>query len=115
MTFRHLDLWGEGPALPVRRSDDITRRYYLRLNVEDKPHVIADITDILGRHGISLASLIQHEAPELDTTDGDQLPPTVPLVVMTHRTSEGSLRSALSDLDRLDSVQAPRVCMPVSD
>jgi homoserine dehydrogenase len=113
-TFPLLDLWHEQPALPVLPAEQTSRRYYLRFNCEDRPHVFADITDILGKHDISMASVIQHEAPEVDEAD-ESAPPSVPVVVMTHRTSEGNLRAAERVLDQLQSLRPPRVCMPVAD
>ncbi len=111
-TFDRLDLWGDIPPLPVQPAEEIERRFYLRFTVEDRPHVFADIADILGRQGISLASIIQHESPEETDDDG---PPTVPLVVMTHRTTEGQLRKADEELQNLSSVKPPTVRMPVAD
>ncbi len=113
-TFSRLDLWDERPPIPVQPAEDIYRRYYLRFPVEDRPHVIADITAILGNHAISLASVIQHEAPELDDTT-DTGTPIVPLVIMTHRTREGQIRDATAELNQLESIRQPWVCMPVSD
>jgi len=109
--------------LPLLPQNEIARRYYLRLNVEDRPHVMADITDILGRNEISIASVIQHEAPEPEdviaaaVSDSEKsVPaPVVPLVIMTHRTTEGQVRSARKELDALSCIRAPRICMPVSD
>ena len=112
-TFRRLDLWGEHPPLERQPEEAIFRRYYLRFNVEDRPHVMADITDVLGRNQISLASVIQHEAPELDE-DGPAVP-LVPLVIMTHRTTEGQLRTARRELADLECLRQPLICMPVSD
>ncbi len=113
MTFDRLDLWEERSAVPVQPAEEIIRRYYLRFPVEDRPHVIADIADILGRQAISLASVIQHEAPEVEATDPDDVP-LVPLVIMTHRTREGQIRDAAVELNRLSTVRQPWVCMPVS-
>jgi homoserine dehydrogenase len=110
MTFPRIDVWNDRPPLPVQRPEDVANRYYLRFNVIDRPHVFADIADILGRNGISLASIIQHEAPESDAAES-----IVPLVVMTHRTTYGRLLSADRELDRLDSLRSPRVRMPVAD
>eukprot|EP00913_Durusdinium_trenchii_P028479 g26707.t1 len=112
LTFGHLDLWRNQQPLAAKRVEDVEGRYYIRFNVEDRPHVLADIADVLGRNGISLASIIQHEAPELTNPDA---PPTVPLVVMTHRTSEGRLQSAEAELDQLPSQHPPRVRMAVAD
>lgn len=113
LTFPHLDLWNESPKFELQPAEEIVRRYYLRFNVEDKPHVMADLTDVLGRHGISLSSVIQHESPEVDETPNGGTP-AVPLVIMTHRTTEGRYRKASEELDRLTCVRLPRVCLPVA-
>lgn len=112
LTFPRLDLWNEHPARPLVSTDRVSHRYYLRYNVLDRPHVFASIADILGRHEISLASIIQHEAPE-QTADGECQ--EVPVVVMTHRCTEGQLQSADQELDQLESIRPPRICMPVTD
>ena len=114
LTFQQLDLTGDGPGWPLQPDTETRRRYYLRFNVEDRPHVMADITDILGRNEISLASVIQHEAPEPEGDNGSKTA-VVPLVIMTHRTTEGQARQALSALGALASVRTPAICMPVSD
>ena len=114
LTFPRLDLFEEHTPIPVQPAEKMYRRYYLRFNVDDRPHVMADITDILGRNGISLASVIQHEAPELDEAAGDE-PAPVPLVIMTHRATEGNVRQARRELEELGSLRSALVCMPVSD
>lgn len=114
ITFPKLDLWNDRPALPMQPSEDFASRYYLRFNVEDRPHVFADIADILGRHQISLASIIQHEAPERDEkTPGPH--PVVPVVVMTHRTKRGQIQKAQTELNALDSLRPPLTVLPVAD
>ncbi len=113
LTFRRLDLWREAPQLSVQPAEEISRRYYLRFNVEDRPHVIADITDILGREGISIASVIQHEAPEFYAANDAES--VVPLMIMTHQTTEGRLRAADAQLDQLPALIPPRIRMPVAD
>jgi homoserine dehydrogenase len=110
LTFPRIGVWKDREPFPVQHPDDVASRYYLRFNVIDRPHVFADIADILGRNNISLASIIQHEAPENQTTES-----IVPLVVMTHRTSYGRLLAADRELDRLDSLRPPWIRMPVAD
>jgi homoserine dehydrogenase len=58
--------------------------------------------------------VIQHEAPEVDEAESEGAP-VVPLVIMTHRTTEGQVRGALRELEGLDSLRPTSVCMPVSD
>ncbi len=104
LTFPRIDVWKDREPFPVQHPDDVASRYYLRFNVIDRPHVFADIADILGRNNISLASIIQHEAPESESSES-----IVPLVVMTHRTSYGRVLAADRELDRLDSLSARRI------
>lgn len=111
LTFSRLDIWREHPPLPLLPATEIRRRFYLRFNVEDRPHVLADIADILGRHNISIASVIQKEAESATIPGG---PPTVPLVIMTHESSEGAMRDADAELERLTSIRPPRIRIPVA-
>jgi len=111
-TFNRLDVCTADGGLRLQPQEQIVRRYYLRFHVEDRPHVIADITDVLGRNEISLASVMQHEAPEPATAEQS---PIVPLVIMTHRTTEGQVRRALCGIEQLDCLRPPPVCIPVSD
>ena len=104
-SFSRLDLWREAPAFALQPAEEISRRYYIRFNVEDRPHVLADITDILGRNGISIASVIQKESTE--PVEG------VPLVIMTHETFEGRMRTADRELDELATILGERIRMPV--
>ncbi|MDA1162464.1 MAG: homoserine dehydrogenase [Planctomycetota bacterium] len=113
-TFPQLNLWQDDSGLTVMSADQIQRRYFLRFNVEDRPRVIAEVADILGRNQISLASIIQHEAPEVDASENGGVP-IVPLVIMTHRTTEGSIRAAEASLAQLSTVRAPHVRMAVAD
>jgi homoserine dehydrogenase len=113
LTLPHLDLGDREQRFTLREPERAFRKYYLRFNVEDRPHVMADITDVLGRNEISLSSVIQHEAPEIEAGAAGGTP-TVPLVIMTHRTTEGQVRRASAELDKLACLRQPRVCLPVA-
>jgi homoserine dehydrogenase len=109
-TFATLKLWsGQRNSVQLRPSATVRSRFYLRLLVEDRPGVLADVTRVLAQHQISIASVIQHEAPE-DHEGG-----RVHLVIMTHTAVTGDFRAAVSDLDRLDRVAPPSVYYPVGD
>jgi homoserine dehydrogenase len=114
LTFPRLEIWRDPAPYVLQPREKISSRFYLRFNVLDRPHVLADIADILGRNSISLASVIQHEAPESASAEnGDRR--TVPLVIMTHRTTTGQLQQAELELSRLSSITPPHVRMPVAD
>ncbi|SFJ54470.1 homoserine dehydrogenase [Planctomicrobium piriforme] len=113
INFERLHLWAEQETFPLQRIEKIQRRYYMRFLVEDRPHVIADIADILGRNGISLSSVIQKEANEPEEANVPTTP-VVPLVFMTHMTTEGAVRAARTELDKLSAVRMPWLCLPVS-
>jgi homoserine dehydrogenase len=89
--------------------DSVRSRYYLRFSIADRPGVLATIAKALGSRGISIASVIQHD-PGDDAPDG-----SVPLVIMTHLAIEADLKSALAEIDRLDGVSPPSVCMGVEE
>ena len=110
ITFRRLEMWSHRPScVSMRDYAQLTARYYLRFSVEDRPSVLAQITGILGKHEISIASVIQHEP-----TNGEQ-GDIVPLVIMTHTASEGAADLALKEIDQLACVRPPSVRMRVFD
>jgi homoserine dehydrogenase len=114
LTFPRLEIWRDPPPYVLQPQEKITSRFYLRFNVLDRPHTLADIADILGRNNISIASVIQHEAPESTSGENGEKR-TVPLVIMTHRTTTGNLQAAERELSRLSSITPPHVRMPVAD
>ena len=77
--------------------------------MEDKPGVLAEIAGVLGRHGISIASVIQHEP------SGDGGSRVVPLVIMSYQAREGAAAAAVAEIDRLKVVKAGSVRMRVLD
>lgn len=112
LTFQQLDLWCDAPRFTIAPETETRSRFYLRLSVEDRPHVMADVTDVLGRNNISLATVIQPEAPEVEGGSQTQV---VPLVIMTHRTSSGNLQAAQHKLNQLSSVRKPLIVLAVAD
>jgi homoserine dehydrogenase len=95
ITFRTLELWSSrAPRVAPRDHANVQGRFYLRFDVEDRPGVMAEITGVLGRHGVSIASVIQHESAM-------QSEGVVPLVIMTHRTTEGAAQAAVDEINRL--------------
>lgn len=103
-------LWNGSPErLVIRPSSEVRTRFYLRLLVRDKPGTLSEVTRVLAQHQISIASVIQHEAP--DEQEGDW----VQLVIMTHTAATGSFRKAARAMETLGCVAAPAVFYPVGD
>jgi homoserine dehydrogenase len=106
-----MNLWSRDESSPrLTPSDQVRSRYYIRFMIADRPGVIAAIARVLGDHGISIASLIQHDP-------GDDSPPDapVPLVMLTHLAVEAHLVVALREIDRLDVVHPPSICLGVEE
>ncbi len=89
--------WKLQPGKVIKPMADIETRYYLRLNVADRPGVLAQISQILGDHQISIASVIQKEV--------DSATRTAEIVIMTHPAREKAMQSALSELAGLAVVK----------
>jgi homoserine dehydrogenase len=107
LSFSQLKIFPDQiPPAQVLPPADVTGRYYFRLMARDEPGVLAQVTRILGEKSISLSAVLQHEA-----NDGH----TVPVVVTTHIAREGSVRAALTEIDKLDAIHPPTVCLRILD
>lgn len=108
---RSRGLWSsDAPAPHLAAPEHVRSRYYLRFLIADQPGVLGTIAQVLGRHDISIASVIQHEI-------SDDAPPDtpVPLVIMTHQAVDARLAAALAEIDRLAIVAPPSVCLGVEE
>jgi homoserine dehydrogenase len=93
----------EGLVLPLR---DVVSRYYLRLDVIDKPGTLAKITSILAALRIGISSVIQPEGHEGQG---------VPLILMCHDAPNRAMSTALAKIARLTVVKSPPVMLRVED
>ena len=108
ITFRTLELWSQRESrFGTHDYSSIEAPYYLRFTVADNPGVLSQIAGVLGQHGISIASVIQHE-PEGEAQE-------VPLVIRTHKAPEGAAAAAAKEIDGLPMVHASSVRMRVLD
>lgn len=78
-------------------KDKITSKYYVRLQVEDRPGVLAHIANVLAENNISIQSLIQRTPKEL----GMQ---SALLLIATHVCTEVQIKKALQSLQNLKTV-----------
>ncbi|MER2626007.1 MAG: homoserine dehydrogenase [Accumulibacter sp.] len=76
---------------------DVVSSYYLRLRVEDRPGVLADVTRILADDGISIVAMIQREPGEgEEQTD---------IIMLTHKTRERNIDAAIAGIEALPAVR----------
>lgn len=80
------------PTLPMA---DVECEYYLRFMVQDEPGVIAAITAVLADHRISLEAVSQKERHKTQA---------VPVVMLTHETTEGNMQAAISRILSLPNI-----------
>lgn len=74
----------------IRKIDEITSRFYVRLRVPDKAGVLAGISRVFADHKVSIAAVFQKEKIGNVTT----------IVMDTHEAREGDFRKALAKLKR---------------
>ena len=79
--------------LPILPMSEVETGYYLRLRVEDKPGVLADITRILADQGISIDALLQRE-PEEGEGETD-------IIILTHVCQESAADAAIARIEAL--------------
>jgi len=92
-------------GLPIPESEeriilkdiaDVASKFYLRFTVADRPGVLAQLSQILANHDISIAAVSQKE---------QILAESVPLVILSHPTTEANVASAVKEIDALPIVK----------
>ena len=75
---------------------EVETAYYLRMTAIDKPGVVASVAGILGKFGISIEAMKQKEP--VDNAK------EVPLIMLTHQVLEGKMEEAISQIEKLDTI-----------
>ena len=81
------------PILPI---SEIQTAYYLRMRVDDRPGVMAEITRIMGDNDISIEAILQKE-PEAGVTRAT-------IIMLTQRIRERQMDAAIAAITALDVV-----------
>jgi len=82
--------------LPILPIEEVTTSYYLRMHVEDRPGVLADVTRILADLTISIDAMLQKEPADGETqTD---------IIILTHQTQEKHVDHAIAAIEALSTV-----------
>ena len=80
-------------SLPILPMSEVETGYYLRLRVDDKPGVLADVTRILADQDISIDALLQRE-PEEGEGETD-------IIILTHVCRESAADAAIARIESL--------------
>jgi homoserine dehydrogenase len=89
--------WRLVPDKKIKPMAELETGYYLRLDVDDQPGVLAQVARALGDHGISISSVIQKAV--------DDKAQTAEIVIMTHTAKEAAMQLALEELERMPAVK----------
>jgi len=80
----------------VLAMDDVETAYYLRMQVSDKPGVMAEVASILGNSGISIEAILQKEPPAgVDEAS---------IILLTHVVQERQMNAAIGQIEALESI-----------
>jgi homoserine dehydrogenase len=94
----------DGEARLIEPGKRISR-YYIRMQTDDRPGILSKIAGVLGKHDISISSVIQKEIH----------PEHVPLIFMTHAAEEEGMLGALREIKKLDFVHGDVMLIRVED
>jgi len=89
----------------VMGPEERVSRYYLRLYTEDSPGILSKISGVLGKHEISIASVIQKEVSDK----------YVPLIILTHDANESNMIKCIDEIESFDFVKDKVVFIRVED
>jgi len=82
--------------LPILPMDEVETSYYLRMRVDDRPGVLADVTRILADLSISIDAMVQKEPGAGESQ--------VDIVMLTHLTREKHINAAIASIEALPVV-----------
>jgi homoserine dehydrogenase len=99
--------WRYTSDVRVKPMSDLLSRYYIRVEVADRPGVLAGIGGAFGDNGVSIASVIQKET--------DEEAQTAEIVIMTHAAREAAVLASLRQVEGLDVVRQVGNFMRVED
>jgi len=84
----------EGSQLTLKPTEKIESKYYLRVNVSDKPGVLARLTKIFETHNISIETMLQRPSENASAN----------LLISTHIAVEKDIQNMIKELEALDFV-----------
>jgi homoserine dehydrogenase len=92
--------------ISLKKMEDVVMPFYMRFSALDRPGVLSKISGILGKNGISIASVIQK---------GRKIKGAVPIVMMTHEAKEKNVHRALKEVDQLGVILGKTIFIRVEN
>ncbi len=92
--------------IKIQPIEELTGAYYFRFSALDRPNVLSEIAGVLGKHHISISSVIQK---------GRETNGSVPIVMLTHEAQESNVQKAISLINELKVVTNKTIMIRVED
>ena len=92
-------------AISERANSATPAAYYLRMELVDKPGVLAKIASVLGDEGISIDRMRQY----------GHTAPTAPVLIVTHKAQQNALDQALTEMEATGVLAAAPVALRIED
>lgn len=80
--------------IPVKAFDEVRNKFFLRMQVYNKPGVLAQIAQVFGDHKVSITRVVQKSAQSEQAE----------LVIVTEKVKEKHLKNALRVLKEMDDI-----------
>ncbi len=80
--------------IPVKSFDEVKNKFFLRMQVHNKPGVLAQIAQVFGNHKVSIARVVQKNAQSENAE----------LVIVTDKVKEKHLKNALHVLKEMEDI-----------
>ena len=80
--------------LPVKPFGEVENKFFIRMQVQNRPGVLAQIARVFGEHEVSIARVVQKHVHEEQAE----------LVIVTEKVKELYMKDALDELGRMENI-----------
>ena len=80
--------------IPVKDFGEVQNKFFLRMQVKNRPGVLAQIAQVFGGHKVSIASVVQKNVH----------PDRAELVIVTEKVQERHMKDATEELKQMESI-----------
>lgn len=80
--------------IPVKDFGEVKNKFFIRMQVKNRPGVLASAAQVFGKHKVSIARVVQEHS----------MPETAELVIVTEKVKEYHMKDALNELEKLEEI-----------